>query len=390
MGSISDALVQTFSGIRIIKAFRLEEIESDSFAEKNRQFFRQDMSVARARGLSRASTEFLYTAGSAAALMIFGGIFLSGASMDAVGGPGAIGMFFFALSLMYTPSKQLVKAYNHFEESAAGAERLFEVVDQAPGMKDGPDAVVLSGVERGIKFNDVHFHYNENDKVLKGVDLEIPVGKTVAVVGPSGAGKSTLLDLIPRFYEVVGGSVTIDGRDVRDLTLDSLYDNVSVVQQDPFLFNTTIRENIRMGRPGAVDAEIDTVAEAAQVMEFVRQLPNGLDTECGERGNLLSGGQRQRVTIARAMLKDAPILLLDEAMSSLDTRSERLVQGALEGLMRGRTTLAIAHRLSTIRHSDQIIVMREGRIIEQGTHDALLAAGGVYAQLYGLQHGGDE
>lgn len=389
MGNISDALVQTFAGIRIIKAFRLESAEADRFAVLNRLFFRKDMSVARARAMSRATTEFMYTFGIALILLITGTWFLSTGSLEAVGGVGSIGMFFMGIGLMYAPAKQLLKAYNHFQESAAGADRLFGVVERVPAVQNRPGAADLGGVEEGIRFENVRFHYNADEPVLRGIDLEIPAGKTVAVVGPSGAGKSTLLDLIPRFYDVVDGAVKIDGRDVRDCTLESLCRNISVVQQDPFVFNSTIRENILNGRPDASEADLLAAAEAAQVMEFAEQL-GGLDAPVGERGGMLSGGQRQRLTIARAMLADAPILLLDEATSSLDSRVERAVQQALDRLMQGRTTLTVAHRLSTIRRADLIVVMREGEIVEKGTHDELLARGALYAQLHELHEQADE
>jgi subfamily B ATP-binding cassette protein MsbA len=393
LGDLTDAMVQTFNGIRVIKAFGLERLERDDFAVKNRQFFRKDMSVARARALSRSISDFLYTAGTAVILLILGSIFLSKTGM--VGSDELKNLsskmvtFFLVIGSMYQPLKLLIKAFNLFQESAAGAERLFEVTDHVSGIVERPGAGTLDGVRQGLAYREVRFRYDTDD-VLRGIDLEVPVGATVAVVGPSGAGKTTLLDLIPRFYDVSEGQVQIDGRDVRDYTLESLYRNIAVVQQDPFLFNTTIRENIRLGRPGATDAEVEAAARAAQVAAFVEQLPEGYDTPCGERGTLLSGGERQRVTIARAMLKDAPILLLDEATSSLDTRSEREVQRALDELMKGRTTLVIAHRLSTVRHADLIVVLRDGKIVEQGTHEQLLVLGSVYAQLHQLQHPEEE
>ena len=389
LGDLTDAMVQTFAGVRVIKAFGLEKLEVKDFASKNRQFYRKDMSVAKARALSRAMSDFLYTAGTAIVMLILGSLFLTqmgqGAADDVKEFGSQLVVFFVTVGVMYQPLKQMIKAFNQFEESAAGAERLFEVTDHQPEIVERPGAICLETVRNGLAYRNVRFRYN-TDFVLNGVDLDVATGTTVAVVGPSGAGKSTLLDLLPRFYDVTEGAVEIDGRDVRDYTLESLYQNIAVVQQDPFLFNATIRENIRLGRPDASDAEVEASARAAQVDSFVRQLPDGYDTPCGERGSLLSGGERQRVTIARAMLKDAPILLLDEATSSLDSRSEREVQRALEELMKGRTTLVIAHRLSTVRHANQIVVMRDGRIVERGSHEELIELNQVYAQLHRMQH----
>ena len=386
LGDITDAMVQTFHGIRVIKAFGLEKLEIRDFTTRTRQYFRKDMTVARGRAVSRSSTDFFYTAGIALLLLVLGGLFISGSGIG-FGGASRVVTFFLALGMLYQPLKLLVKAYNLFQESAAGAERLFEVIGQARSVRERTCAVELTGVKEAVAFRDVHFAY-DSEEVLRGIDLEVPVGTTVAVVGPSGAGKSTLLDMIPRFYDVTGGGVFIDGRDVRDYTLESLFCNLAVVQQDPFLFNTTIRENIRQGRPSATDAEVEAAARSAQVDAFVALLPEGYDTPCGERGGLLSGGERQRVAIARALLKDAPILLLDEATSSLDSRAEQEVQAALDELMKGRTTLVIAHRLSTVRHADVIVVMQAGRVVEQGTHEALMDLGQVYAQLHRMQHPG--
>lgn len=335
--------------------------------------------------MSRASTELVYTAGIALLMMGLGGYMITAKGEIGFGGAPNIVAFFLALGLMYQPLKLLIKAWNIFQESAAGAQRLFDVTEHVSDVSERDGATQLAGVREAVRYEGVRFDYGAGD-VLRGIDIEVPVGSTVAVVGPSGAGKSTLLDLIPRFYDVTDGRVTVDGHDVREFTLQSLYAHIAVVQQDPFLFNTTIRENIRLGRPGASDAEVVEAARAAQVDTFVSALPAGYDTPCGERGSLLSGGERQRVTIARAMLKDAPILLLDEATSSLDTGSEREVQRALEVLMEGRTTLVIAHRLSTVRHADLIVVMSEGKVAETGTHDELVAAGSLYAHLHRMQH----
>jgi len=304
--------------------------------------------------------------------------------------PGSFFAFITALLLAYEPIKRLAKLNANLQEGLAAAVRVFALLDQPPEIRDRADARPLAVSGGAIRFEEVSFAYGPGSPALDGVTLEVPAGKTAALVGPSGAGKSTVINLIPRFYDVDAGAVTVDGQDVRSVTLDSLRRQIALVSQEILLFDDTVRANIAYGRPEASDAEITAAAEAAGAAEFIAALPQGYDTPVGPRGGNLSGGQRQRVAIARAMLKNAPILLLDEATSSLDSESERHVQDALSQLMVGRTTLVIAHRLSTVIDAEVIYVMDAGRIVESGRHAELLARGGAYARLHALQFASED
>ncbi len=296
--------------------------------------------------------------------------------------------FVLALVMLYEPIKRLTNIHNIFQQGIGAALKVFEYLDHQQDVMDKPTAVRLSKFEKSIRFDGVRFSYPmaNGRMVLDGVNLEVKACEVVAVVGPSGAGKTTLANLVPRFYDVTGGAVLIDGRDVRDLKLNSLRENISIVAQETFLFNDTVFDNIAYGRPDAKEEEVISAAKSALAHEFIEELPDGYKTLIGERGLKLSGGQRQRIAIARALLKNAPILILDEATSHLDTESERLVQQALTILMKRRTVLVIAHRLSTIRQADKIVVLDSGRIIESGSHDELLAGKGMYHRLHDLQH----
>jgi ATP-binding cassette subfamily B protein len=294
--------------------------------------------------------------------------------------------YFLYLEMLYEPVRVLTEAWEEVQQALAGAERVNELLDEQPDVVERPEAIELSGRARGaIRFLDVGFGYDTGDPVLEHIDLDIAPGTVVALVGPTGVGKTTLVNLIPRFYDVLEGSITLDGYDIRDLTLKSLRQQISIVLQDVFLFHGTVRDNILFSRPKATEEEMVQAARTANAHEFIVRLSDGYDTVIGERGVKLSGGQRQRIAIARAVLKDAPILILDEATSSVDTETELLIQQALDRLMVGKTTIIIAHRLSTIRGADLIVVLEGSRIVEMGTHDELLAREGLYRRLNEVQ-----
>ncbi len=375
-GNLSTLLSETLAGSRVVKAYGQESHEVRRVTQSINRRMDFIMRGVRARSAAAPITEVLTGLAIAAAIYYSGVRALSG-NMEI----NHFAAFLGAMMLAYQPLKSLATLSTALQEGLAAAARSFSVMDIKPSIHDGPDATSLN-VQRGrIKFENVHFSYDEDEEALRGIDLEIAPGQTIALVGPSGAGKSTMLNLIPRFYDVTSGRLTIDGADVRDVTMASLRKAIALVTQEPFLFDDTVRANIAYGRPEADSAEIEAAARAADAHEFIMALPQGYLTIVGEAGMRLSGGQRQRLAIARAMLKNAPILLLDEATSSLDTDSERQVQGALAKLMQGRTSLVIAHRLSTIMDADCIHVIVDGRIVESGKHQQLLAKNGIYAGL---------
>ena len=382
MGQFTTLLQQTFQGARVVKAYGMEEYEKSRVRTIAERVFELVFKSARIRSLASPIMETL--GGVAVALVIvYGGLRVIEQSMD----PGSFFSFITALLLAYEPMKRLANLNASLQEGLAGAQRLFALMDQAPEIVDKAVARPLL-VRRGeIRFERVHFAYQANRPALNDITLEVPAGNLVALVGASGAGKSTIMNLIPRFYDVDQGEITIDGTDIRRATLSSLRDAIALVSQDITLFDDTVKSNIAYGRLEATEDEIIGAAKAAAAHEFIMALPQGYDTYVGEQGTKLSGGQRQRLAIARAMLKDAPILLLDEATSALDTESERQVQAALRKLTNGRTTLVIAHRLSTVVSAHLIHVIDEGRLVESGSHAQLLAAGGPYARLYALQFG---
>jgi subfamily B ATP-binding cassette protein MsbA len=349
------------------------------------KILRLNLKSAKTRALSSPIME---TLGGVAVcvVIIYGGTRVIGGDTTS----GAFFAFITALLLAYEPMKRLANLNASLQEGLAGAQRLFAIMDTKPAIVEKPGAIDLGRIKGSIRLDDVRFSYVAGTPALAGVTLEAPAGKRVALVGPSGAGKSTILNLIPRFYDVESGRVTIDSKDVRDVTFVSLYAGVSLVSQEITLFDDTVRANIAYGRAGASEDQIVEAARMAAADDFIRALPNGYDTMVGEQGMKLSGGQRQRLAIARAMLKNAPILLLDEATSALDTESERQVQAAMDKLMQGRTTLVIAHRLSTVTGADLIYVIETGRVVEQGTHLELIARGGAYKRLYDLQFAGHE
>jgi len=379
LADITDSITQMLQGIRVVKAFNREEQENQQFSERTWDQLKRAFKLVRTRAWADVLPEFLIVLALALLMVVAGGLVARGKLEVS-------GMFACVAALAATsgPIRRLVKCYNDLQESMAGVTRLFELLDTEPEIYDRPGAVELEGVTEGVSFRNVWFAYDD-EPVLRGIDLFVPCGKMYAIVGETGAGKSTMLDLIPRFYDVTDGSVSIDGLDVRDVKRKSLMHQISIVGQHPFLFNRTIAENIGYARQGATMEQIVTAAKAANIHDFIKGLPEGYQTMAGERGGRFSGGQRQCITIARAILKNAPILILDEATSNLDAESEMLVQMALSNLMEGRTTFVIAHRLSTVRHADQIVVLKEGRVLEQGSHEELLEKRGEYERLYRLQ-----
>ncbi|MFT5486463.1 MAG: subfamily B ATP-binding cassette protein MsbA [Paracoccaceae bacterium] len=384
-GELTTLLDETFQGARHVKAYTMEEQETARATGAIEKVFDLTRKAARVQAISRPLMETL--GGIALALAIlYGGSQVIDGTMTT----GELASFLAALLAAYKPMKNIANLNATLQQGLAAAQRVFSILDLKPSIDDKADAVKLDNVRGDIRFTDVQFRYNDKGTALNGIDLDIPAGKTIALVGPSGAGKSTILNLIPRFYDANSGIVTVDGHDVRDVALESLRRSIGLVSQEISLFDDTIRANIAYGRPGATEEEITRAAIDADAHDFISGLPDGYDTHVGGRGVKLSGGQRQRIAIARAMIKDAPILLLDEATSALDTETERQVQAALARLKQGRTTVVIAHRLSTIIDADTIFVMEDGRVAETGTHTELLARGGAYNRLYTMQFAGDD
>jgi len=379
MAYISTFLQETIVGHRIVKAFNMEAYESRRFRDANERYFKYLMKRVKIRALSNPIMEWLAYVGIGAFIWVGGYRVISGAMTV-----GDFFSFMTAMALLYDPMRGISKVNLVIQEGIVAARRVFEILDLKPQITDAPDAQVLPPFSREIEYQDIFFRYAD-EMVLRDINFTIKRGEKVALVGSSGAGKTTLVNLLPRFYDVTEGTILIDGMDIRHATLQSLRDQIGVVSQQTLLFNDTVRNNIAYGRPDISEAEVIKAGQMADAHDFIRKLPQGYDTVIGEQGIILSGGQRQRVSIARALLKNAPILILDEATSSLDTESEREVQAALDRLMEKRTVLVIAHRLSTVRNVDRILVFSEGRIIEEGVHRELMAMGGEYKKLYKLQ-----
>ena len=379
MGSITSLLQETITGNRIVKAFTMEDYEARRFSDENDRFFKVVMKRQRIRALSSPVVEVLAGLGVACIVLVGGFSVIKGNST-----PGSLSSFLIALGLLYKPIKSFSRLNDMIQGGLAAGSRVFELMDRTPEIRDADGAVSLNGISDGIKFEHVSFKY-EDEPVLKNINVEVKVGEVLALVGMSGAGKTTVVNLIPRFYDVDEGQITIDGRDIRTFTIKSLRQHIAIVTQQTILFNDTVRNNIAYGDITKSEEEIVEAAKASNAHGFIEKLPLGYDTVIGERGVKLSGGERQRISIARALLKNAPILILDEATSSLDSESEFQVQVALERLMSNRTVFLIAHRLSTIRNAHRILVIDKGRIVEEGTHDELLALNRTYKKLYDMQ-----
>ena len=383
-GTINAAIESGLSGVRTTKAFANEAEQQQRFDEANEVFKTAKRGFHKEMGRFNAVMEF-FTGILPVVVIAVGGWLIMRERMDYVD----LITFSLYVTAFVSPIRKLANFAEMFSNGFAGLHRFVELMRTEPTIQDAPDAVELTDVRGDVDVEDVTFAYGDKTDVLHHVTLHIPAGETVALVGPSGGGKSTLCQLLPRFYDVDSGSICIDGHDVRKLTQGSLRRSIGIVQQDVFLFADTIRENIRYGRPGASDEEVERAARQAEIYDDIMAMPDGFDTYVGERGALLSGGQKQRVSIARIFLKNPPILILDEATSALDSVTESKIQGAFDRLAKGRTTLIIAHRLSTIRSASRILVIRDGRIAEEGSHQALLALNGEYARLYHTQNVGE-
>lgn len=380
IGDVNASLQDTLSGIRVVQSFTNEEIEKEKFQKSNHAFLVSKKDNYRCMGEFMSSNLF-FQGMMYLVTLVYGGYLIANNEMSAAD----LAMYALYIGIFISPIQILVELMEMMQKGLSGFRRFLDVMETEPEIQDAPDAVELKDVKGRVCYEDVSFHYSDDETtVLSHVSIEIPAGKSVALVGPSGGGKTTICSLLPRFYDVTGGRVTVDGQDVRSLTLKSLRSQIGVVQQDVYLFSGSIRDNIAYGKPDATEEEIIEAAKCANIHDFIMELPDQYDTFVGERGARLSGGQKQRISIARVFLKNPPILILDEATSALDNESERWIQHSLEELSKNRTTITIAHRLSTIKNADEIIVITENGIAERGTHETLLEKNGIYAGYYSM------
>lgn len=386
IAGVNASLQDSLAGIRVVKSFANEEIERQKFGRSNEQFLISKENNYHRMGAFHAGNNF-FEGMMFLAVLVAGGFFIAKGTLQAAD----LAIYALYINIFINPIEVLIEFTEMLQKGISGFRRFEEIIETTPDILDAPDAKALQNVKGNIDYNHVTFCYDKKEgNVLEDVDIHIPAGRSVALVGPSGGGKTTLCSLLPRFYDVDSGSVCVDGQDVRTLTQQSLRNAIGIVQQDVYLFEGTVRDNIAYGKPGATDAEIVAAAKRANIHDFVMSLPDGYETFVGERGARLSGGQKQRIAIARVFLKDPPILILDEATSALDNESERYIQQSLDALAHGRTTITIAHRLSTVRNADEILVLDTSGIRERGTHKELLAQGGLYAKYYDMQFTGLE
>jgi len=385
IAKVNSSVQDSIAGIRVVQSFANEDVEREKFAKANEAFLASKSNSYKAMGSYHAWNSFLQGL-LYIVVVVSGGIFIAKGSLRA----SDLAVYVLYINIFMNPIDVLINFTEQFQKGYAGFKRFVEVLETEPDIEDAPDAKPLTGVKGDIEYKDVSFRYDEEAQVLNKVSLKIKAGQTVALVGPSGGGKTTLCSLLPRFYEVTSGTITIDGQDIRQVTLSSLRNAIGVVQQDVYLFDGTIKQNIAYGKAGATDEEIIEAAKKANIHDYIMTLEKGYDTYVGERGVRLSGGQKQRLSIARVFLKNPPILILDEATSALDNESERYIQKSLEDLAKNRTTIVIAHRLSTIRNADSIIVITDEGIKERGTHQELLELNGIYAHYYKMQFEGLE
>ncbi|HUN64509.1 MAG TPA: ABC transporter ATP-binding protein [Bacteroidota bacterium] len=382
LADITSVLQETISGVKVVKAFGMEKFEMKKFMAQTQRYFASVIKITRIRDLASPTTEILSVMAGAVIIWFGGRQILIEHRLQA----SEFLFFLFIIFQIMPPIKELTNVNNRIQEASAAGKRLFEILDTEPGVKNPVPAPPLAEFSSGIEYRNVHFSYPTGDEVLSGVSMTIRKGEVVAIVGPSGSGKTTLVDLLPRFYDPLRGGIYVDGTDIRSVDIHSLREKIGIVTQEVILFNDTVRNNIAYGLEDATDEEISAAARAANAHAFIMEMPQTYRSVIGERGVKLSGGERQRLSLARAILKNPPILILDEATSALDTESELLVQGAINNLMSGRTSIVIAHRLSTIQHADRIVVLSNGRIVETGRHTELLEnSGGLYRKLYELQ-----